>query len=211
MRTAKHLMLVSIVAAPALCAGTALAQDCEPSNWGSEDVLGAANLVTSERVLSALGTVRQGNVHPLGIVVGPELPAFPPRQMMLQVVQPGQHHGRSLDDDYGWPMSYNDDLSQLWFGMGPQLDGLGHLGEDGVFYNCNLGSDFAAITGLQTLGIQDVPPLVGRGVLLDMAEHFGVDALAGGQAFGSADIREAAAAQGIRFEDGDVILFRFNV
>lgn len=197
---------LSIVAACSLSATAVCAQDCLPSRWGAEDTIGAANLISSDSVLAALGTVRLGLVHPLGIVVSPDLPAFSPRKMTLQVVQPGQHHGRPLDGDYGWPMTYNDDLSQLWFGMGPQIDGLGHLGEAGVFYNCTPGSEFAAITGLEKFGIQDIPPLVGRGVLINMAKHFGVDSLAAGQAFGSADIRQAVADQGVRFQGGDVIL-----
>jgi len=187
-------------------AATAMAQDCAPSRWGADDEIGAANYVTNASVLAALGSVRSGNVHPLGIVVSADLPAFAPRTMSLQVVQPGQHFGRTLDEDYGWPMSYNDDLSQLWFGMGPQIDGLGHLGEAGIFYNCNAGADFVTITGLEKLGIQGIPPLVGRGVLVDMAEHFGVDTLAAGQAFGSTDIADAAAEQDVVFQEGDVIL-----
>jgi kynurenine formamidase len=198
--------LSAFVAGILLLSGPVLSQECEPSRWGIEDQIGAANLVTSENVLRALTTVRQGNVHPLGIIVPSDLPAFAPRRMMLQVVQPGQHHGRSLAGDYGWPMTYNDDVSQLWWGMGPQIDGLGHLGEAGVFYNCNRGSEFAAITGLEKLGIERIPPLVGRGVLVDMAEHFGVDALAAGQAFGSADIIAAADRQDIEFLEGDIIL-----
>jgi len=193
-------------AASMLLSGIVMGQDCTPSRWGADDQIGAANLLTNASVLAALSVVSQGNVHPLGIVVGPDLPAFAPRKMTLQVVQPGQHHGRSLVGDYGWPMTYNDDLSQLWFGMGPQIDGLGHLGEQGVFYNCNRGEDFAAITGLEKLGIQDIPPIVARGVLVDMAEHFGVESLGADQPFGSEDIAAAAAAQGIEFREGDVIL-----
>ncbi|MDX1563629.1 MAG: cyclase family protein [Gammaproteobacteria bacterium] len=191
----------------ALAAGVSAGQDCEPSAWGADDEIGAANLVSPERVLSALTLVQQGNVHPLGIVIDPAMPAFPPRQMMLQVVQPGQHLGRTLEADYGWPMTYNDDIAQLWWGTGPQIDGLGHLGEAGMFYNCTPGSSFAAISGLEKFGIEGIPPLVGRGVLIDMAEHYGVEALAGGQAFGPADIEAAAAAQNVEFRTGDIILF----
>jgi hypothetical protein len=164
-----------------LWGAAARAQDCTPSPWGPDDEIGAANRVTPERVMAALDLVTQGQVHPLGIVIDPSMPAFPPRRIMLQVVQPSQHFGRDLTEDYGWPMSYNDDAAQLWWGVGPQIDGLGHLGEEGTFYNCNRGSEFADVTGLRKLGIHNVPPLVGRGVLLDMAEHFGVPALESGQ------------------------------
>jgi kynurenine formamidase len=150
--------------------------------------------------------VKRGQVHPLGIVVDPKMPAFPPRSMSLLVVQPGQHNGRRLDQDFGWDMVYNDDQAQLWFGIGPQLDGLGHMGEAGMYYNCNKAVDFVDITGLKKLGTDNIPPLVGRGVMLDMARHFGVEAMSGGQSIGSADIKAAAKAQGVQIRQGDVLL-----
>ncbi len=192
-----------------LFATGALADDhsgCVPSKWGPDDQIGAANLVTPERTLQALKLVKQGVSHPLGIVVDPNTPTFPPRSMSLQVVTPGQHNGRSLAGDYGWNLTYNDDLAQLWFGIGSQLDGFGHLGEGGMYYNCNDARDFVNFSGLNKLGTHNVPPIVARGVVIDMARHKGVDALAGGQAISSADIRAAAAAQGIEFREGDVIL-----
>lgn len=207
MEAHKRLLEFTLCCSSMLISAQLLAQDCLPSQWGAEDELGAANLITSSSVLDATELVREGNVHPLGIVIDPNMPAFPPRAMMLQIVQPGQHHGRSLEGDFGWPMTYNDDVAQLWWGTGPQLDGLGHLGEDGVFYNCTPGSDFAAITGLEKFGIHQIPPLVGRGVLVDMAEYFGVEYLDGGHAIRSDDIAAAADAQGIEFQTGDIILF----
>ena len=36
--------------------------------------------------------------------------------------------------------------------LASQLDGLGHLGEAGLYYNCNDEKDFAGITGLKKLG-----------------------------------------------------------
>lgn len=207
MEAHKRLLEFTLCCSSMLVSAQLLAQDCLPSQWGAEDELGAANLINASSVLAATELVREGNVHPLGIVIDPNMPAFPPRAMMLQIVQPGQHHGRSLEGDFGWPMTYNDDVAQLWWGTGPQLDGLGHLGEDGVFYNCTPGSDFAAITGLEKFGIHQIPPLVGRGVLVDMTEHFGVEYLDGGHAISSDDIAAAADAQGIEFRTGDIILF----
>jgi len=177
MNRTKVSPAIAIICLAAVLSSITHAQDCAPSRWGADDELGAANLMNTQSVLGAAQLVRLGNVHPLGIVIDPNMPAFPPRAMMLQVVQPGQHHGRSLENEYGWHMTYNDDVSQLWWGTGPQLDGLGHLGEDGVFYNCTAGADFAAITGLEKFGIHQIPPLVGRGVLLDMAEYFAITSI----------------------------------
>lgn len=190
-----------------LAAGAALAAECKPSKWGKDDQIGAANHVTPKQVLMAAKLIKKGESHPLGIVVDPNMPAFPPRKMMLQVVQPNQQFGRSLKKDFGWPIVYNDDVTQLWWGTGPQIDGLGHLGEAGIFYNCNEGKEFAAITGLKKLGIHAIPPMIGRGIMIDMAKHFGTPVMAAGKGFGSADIKAAAKAQGVTISKGDVVLF----
>ncbi len=190
-----------------LFAPMAVADDaCQPSKWGAADEIGAANYVTPEQVLMATALVKEGKSHGLGIEITVGMPAFPPRDTQLQVVQPDQQFGKSTQGTYGWPMSYNDDVVQMWLGTGPQLDGLGHLGEDGMFYNCNKGEDFSPITGLTKLGIHNVPPLVGRGVLLNMAKHFGVEFLQAGQPIGPEDIKAAAKQQGVEFREGDVIL-----
>lgn len=144
--------------------GVVLAQDCKPSKWGANDEIGAANYITPQSVLAATKLVKMGQTHPLGIVVEPGMPAFPPRSVSLQIVSPGQHNGRDLTKDFGWPAVYNDDLAQLWFGVGPQLDGLGHLGEKNLYYNCNHAFDFVTLTGLTKLGTDKVPPMVARGV-----------------------------------------------
>jgi kynurenine formamidase len=162
--------------------------------------------MSPEQVLMAVKLVKQGQSHPLGIVVDPGMPSFPPRSFALQVVQPGQHNGRSLRPQFGWDLVYNDDMAQLWFGTGSQLDGLGHMGEAGSYYNCNEAVDFIDITGLKKLGTHNVPPLVGRGVLLDMAGYFDVSVMAAGQGIAAADIKAAAKAQGVEIRPGDVVL-----
>jgi kynurenine formamidase len=177
---------------------------CEPSQWGREDQIGAANRVTPERVAAAARLVKKGESHPLGIVIDSETPAYPPRTLTLQVVQPGQAGGKRLFEYEGVS---TDDVVQMWFGIGSQLDGLGHLGEKGYFYNCNHETDIVDITGLTRLGTHNVPPIVARGVLIDIAKHRGGGALKAGDAIGAAEIKAAAKAQGVSFREGDVILF----
>jgi len=203
-------MFVSRFAAAILAltcgAGAALAQDCNHSQWGAEDTIGSANLVSPERTLEAAKLIKQGKSLPLGITIGPDTPAFPPRSLSLQVVQPNQQGGQKLSG-FGYEGNYNDDLLQTWIGIGSQLDGLGHLGENGHYYNCLDEKEISAITGLTKLGTHAVPPLVGRGVVLDMAAQAGVEVMEAGQSFGSAEIKAAAEAQGVELREGDIILF----
>ena len=180
---------------------------CEVSKWGKDDEIGAANLISNANTLDAIKLVKKGMSHGLGIVIEPGMPAFPPRYTELQVVQPNQHFGRDTTEDFGYDITYNDDILQMWIGTGPQLDGLGHIGDDDIFYNCHKGADFSFITGLTKFGIEKVPPLVGRGVVVNMAKYFGITAMAGGQGITRDDIKNAAKQQNIKFNEGDIILF----
>ncbi|MBX3705305.1 MAG: cyclase family protein [Pseudomonadales bacterium] len=199
------MLRCAVAAATLVFAAAATATECTPSKWGPDDEIGSANLVTPERVLAATSLVREGKTLPLGIVIDADTPAFAPRGLSLQVVQPNQQGGQRLTE-FGYDAVYNDDIAQLWFGIGSQLDGLGHLAEGGMYYNCNDEKDFAALTGLTKLGVHNVPPLVGRGVLVDMARHFGEPFLAAGRGFGADAVKAAAAAQGVAIRAGDVVL-----
>lgn len=193
------LALVLIVATSAVSA-----DECVPSPWGADDQIGAANRVTPERTAAAAKLVKKGISHPLGIVIEPGMPAYPPRYTQLQVVQPNQQFNADLG--VGWEASSNDDVLQMWLGTGPQLDGLGHMGEAGEFYNCNQGKDFSIITGLTKLDISGIPPMVGRGVMIDIAKQMGVDSLQAGQPITSNDIKAAMKSQGVTVGEGDVVL-----
>lgn len=191
-----------------MCASSlAYAEDCKPSKWGADDEIGAANYVSPERTMAAAKLIKKGISHPLGIVVDPKMPAFPPRSTSLQVIAPNQIQGGDNSKAFGYDMTYNDDLAQLWFGTGPQIDGLGHLGEGNVYYNCNKAADFVHITGLKKLSVDKIPPLVARGVLINMAKHYGVETIEGGKAITTDDIKAAMAAQNVTVNEGDVVLF----
>lgn len=198
--------LAGVACIMAMSATSALAQDCKESKWGADDEIGSANLVSAENTLKATQLIKQGKSMPLGIVIDSSTPAFAPRSLSLQVVQPNQQGGQKLTQ-FGYPGNYNDDLLQTWVGIGSQIDGLGHLGEKGFYYNCSDEKEISAITGLTKLGVHNVPPLVGRAVILDMAKHAGKEVLEAGEHFGEAEIKAAAEAQGVSIGEGDIVLF----
>jgi kynurenine formamidase len=197
----KKLLIVLCCLLPG---GTLLAADtCQPSRWGADDEIGAANLITPERVLQAAQLVKTGETYSLGLTIGASTPAFPPRSLSVTIVQPNQQESARPFAE----MTYNDDILNTWLGIGSQLDGLSHFGHKGMYYNCNHARDFAAITGVTKLGIEKVPPIVARGIVLDIAGHYGVDHLAAGQVFTVADIKAIEKKQGTPVREGDVVLF----
>ena len=180
------------------------AGECEISRWGPDDQIGNANLISPETVIKASKYIKKGKLYSLGITIDSNTPAYPPRSLSLQVVQPSQQFGNKSSPN----STYNDDIFHGWFGIGSQLDGFGHLGgPDGTFYNCNKGKDFAQIDGLTKLGIETVPPIVARGIILDMTAHFKVDFLNAGQPFTVKDVKAVEKKQGTPIQEGDVVLF----
>ena len=131
-------------------------------------------------------------------------PAYPPRGFKITIVQPGQAGSPGLGPS---KTTYNDDIIEGWVGVGSQLDGLGHIGVEHVYYNGNKLLDFADPTGLKKLGVEKVPPMVTRGVLLDMAAHYGTDVVKEGTAFNVKEIEEVAKKQGVEIRQGDVVIF----
>ena len=66
---------------------------------------------------------------------------------------------------------------------------------------------FVHANGLTKLGIEKVPPLVARGIVLDMVGLLGKDPVPEGTAFNRKEIDEALKRQSIEIRKGDVVLF----
>lgn len=180
------------------------AADWYPTRYGADDTLGAINNLSPGKVVQAARLVTEGKTYPLGVETGPDSPAYPPRSYSLTVLQPGDGTGTLMGTNRA---SGNDDLLNFWMGIGSQIDGLGHMGIEHVYYNGNRAEDFVSPTGLTKLSIDRLPPIVGRGVLIDMAAHMGKAILEPGTAFNSKEIKAAAKAQGVAIGAGDVVLF----
>ena len=197
--------LLAGVTLSTLISGAALAHtDWCQSKWGPQDEIGAANLLTPQLAADAAKLVKTGKTYALGFETNAATAAYAPRTWSLTVLQPGQAGGVSLG---GTKTTYNDDIYMGWVGTGSQLDGLGHIGIDNVYYNCNKNSEFVQANGLKKLGIEKVPPFVTRGVVLDMTAYYGVNMVKEGTAFNRKEIDEQAKRQGVEIRKGDVVLF----
>ena len=175
------------------------------SKFGPTDQIGNLNYIDAAKTLAASKLITKGKTYRLGIETNKDTPAYPPRTFNVTIVQPGQNAGTTIGPT---KTTYNDDIIAGWAGVGTQLDGLGHIGIDNLYYNCNRGVDFALTDGLKKLGVENVPPIATRGVLLDMAGYFNTEIVKEGTAFNRAEIEGALKRQGIKsIEKGDVVLF----
>ncbi|WP_394849024.1 cyclase family protein [Pendulispora brunnea] len=174
-----------------------------PSEWGPDDEIGAANRLDPALVRNAAKLVTTGKSYSLGIEVNSQTPAYGHRTFQVYMTQPENPAGKGIGTK---GLTYNDEMIEGWMGVGTQLNGLGHVGIENVYYNGHKEQDILTIHGVKKLGLEKLPPLVTRGVLLDMAAHLGTDMIREGTPFGAADLEAVARQQGVTLQKGDIVL-----
>jgi kynurenine formamidase len=185
-------------------AAPASAQNWHPSSYGTDDEIGAANILTPDIALAATKLVRTGKVYALAVPIDKNLPAYRHRSFRLYNVQPEEAGGKTSGPN---KFTLNDELVNGWTGVGTQLNGLGHIGIDNTYYNGNKAKDFVTTEGVTKLGIEKVPPMVTRGVVLDMVAHYGQPIVPEDTEFSVADLKTVLKKEGVTLRRGDVVLF----
>jgi hypothetical protein len=150
-----------------------------PSRYGTGDEAGALNEITPGKVLEAVRLVRQGRVYDLAHVLDQDIPAFPGRTFR-QYLTTNYHQINRRHPDAGpaglghnsvnWIVEQVTATQQ----MGTHMDGLNHLQMGDRTYNGFLLADIVEDHGTNRLGIDTLPQVVTRGLLLDVAEARGV-------------------------------------
>ena len=172
-----------------------------PSKFGPADTLGAANNLSSEGVRSAARLVKTGKTYSLAFPTGPETPAFGTRKYEVERIPklPAVPAGVAPEDR----MTTFDERVTSSMGIGTQIDGLGHFGLNHKFFNGISGDELASTYKLEPAAL---PPIVTRGVLLDMTRVFGKPMLEAGDRIGRREIDRAMRLQRLTIRKGDVVL-----
>ena len=172
-----------------------------PSEWGADDRRGAVNRLTPEKVLQATSLIKKGEVFQLGRVYESGIPVFGTRHYSLRI--PAMSGPLGENKTTWFEEIFSGEIGQI----GTQFDGLGHIGIGDLYYNGLHQRDFAKAEGLTELGVENVGPIVTRGVLIDVAGYKGVEHLSDNYEITRADLAGALKKQGdIQITPGDVVI-----
>jgi kynurenine formamidase len=130
----------------------------------------------------------------------PQSPNHPKFQLSMP-----RRHGDRVRDDGG---SAANDLLITGTHVGTHIDALGHVSHCGELYGGVDAAQAQAGGSLSQHGIDDVDPIVGRGVLLDVASTFEVPSLEGGHEISVSELEATVEQQGTPVRSGDVVLIR---
>ena len=180
--------------------------------WGEDDQRGTLNYITSDTVRAGAASVRSGKCISMQLPMddkGPQTGAFGRVNPLHQMVATGTDHlaGRQVYANDKLGFGYADDSLFFFLQGGSQWDALGHIFRDGKMYN-GFSAGEVTSAGAARGGVEHMPTVVSRGVLLDVAKARGVDALEVGTAIYPEDLDEAARQQGVQVRPGDVLLIR---
>lgn len=128
--------------------------------------------------------------------------------------KPGYHYvlHRRHRDTYrpkvNGPRSGASGMLTMMEHTGTHIDALCHQAHGLTLFGGTPTDAAETPTGFRELGAETVPPLVRRGVLLDVAGHKGVPRLPAHAAISADELQACAAAEGVEVRPGDVLLVR---
>lgn len=174
--------------------------------WGTDDERGALNNIGPAEVQNATALVRSGRVLSLAQTLSPRTP-LPPHRAPLQhfMARDGGDYAAGARRPGGF--QFADDTVVLPLHIGTHIDALCHAWYDDTLYNGFPGNGTRSTSGATRCGIDKMGPLVGRGVLLDVAGGAG-NPLRNGAAIGPRDLEQAAQQARVTVGRGDIVLIR---
>ena len=185
------------------------------SPWGPEDEIGTLNMMTDATRSEILSRISGGEVYDLSVEYFVGMPSFygrgDPRFHYALTHTP---RGNAVDDPTGIgpemneKIIYTGDVVSMYTHMGTHVDALNHFGLHGKIYNGFSADEHLGDKGWHRTGAETIPPVVARGVLIDVTAAKGLDVLPDAYKITARDLEEALELQGTRLEPGDVVLIR---
>lgn len=185
------------------------------SPWGADDQRGALNRMTSASQAEIVARADGSRIYDLSVDFFVGMPSFqaagdPAYQMFMSHTP----NGTVIDNLNGVGATinkhvcYSGDVVFMYTHTGTHIDALCHFGVDGQIYNNAKVDENLGSRHWHRNGAEQIPPIVARGVLLDIAGLHGVECLPDSYGITGEDCERALERQGVSLGEGDVALVR---
>lgn len=185
------------------------------SPFGTDDEIGMLNLITPEISASMLSRADSSRVFDLSVDLFPGMPTWtqggePPYQIWMNHTPSGS----VVDDPVGVGpeqnrlVAWSADSISMFTHCGTHVDTLNHFGYHDKIWNGFSTGEHLGSTGWTVAGADKHPPVIARGVLLDVASANDVDVLPDSFVVDVDQLQMTADRQGTKIEVGDVVMIR---
>lgn len=185
------------------------------SPWGTTDEIGRLNLMNNASRAEILSRIKGGKTYDLSVEYHIGMPSWQaagdPHYRIWMTHTP---NGTVIDDPLGLGEDMNQHISytgaaiSMYTHMGTHIDGLTHFGLDGKIWNGFEAKKHIGDRGWQVAGAEKIPPIVARGILIDVARNKGLEMLPPGYRITREDLLQTLQRQAVSLEQGDVVLIR---
>jgi kynurenine formamidase len=185
------------------------------SPWGPDDEIGRLNWITPESQQQVLARLDGRKAFDLAVDYFVGMPTFQVAGDMKYEIWMTHTPQGSINDNLSGAgreahmrASYAGDSIAMYTHTGTHMDMLNHLGYCGRFWNGWTPEEHLGSRHWLVGGPDKYPPIVARGVLLDVAGLHGVDCLPDSYVITPDDLRDAARSVRVELRRGDVVCFR---
>lgn len=200
--------------------------------WGEDDEVGVLNEITPADVVKAVSLVRTGKVYDLETTRFHGMPVWDGHcgfELMTYASPKGR---RNMTANNAYPAAYSWHSEGGWLDSrkdkyqidantemliaplhcGTHIDGFGHItvGEDAHWYNGYNFEQHWGDYGIMKCDAPTIPPMILRGVLLDIAGYKGLDHVPANYGVTAEDIEECAEWEGVELKKKDCVLIRLG-
>ena len=185
------------------------------SPWGPEDEIGRMNWITAESQRTILEGLDGSAVFDLGIEYFFGMPSWaaahdPKYEIWMTHTPQGSINdnlsgvGASAHEKY----SYCGDSIHMYTHCGTHVDALNHFGYHRKIFNNFAAQDHLGSRHWNVSGVDKHPPVIARGILLDVAALHGVEMLPPSYGIGAEDLEGCLKHQNTELRPGDVAMVR---
>ena len=185
------------------------------SPFGSKDEIGMLNLIDAKSRDAIVSRADASKIFDLSVDYFVGMPSW------IAAGDPGYQiwmthtpRGEQIDDRMGIGqsanelVSYSGDAISMYTHCGTHIDALCHFGYHGEIFNHFKAAEHIGSRTWNVCGSEKHPPMIARGILLDVAAMHGFDELPESHGIGPEDIAGCLKHQATEVRPGDVVLIR---
>ena len=206
---------VTVAMKSRIAAHAAAFRNATQSPFGSDDEIGMLNLVDGESRRAIMDRADPSRVYDLSVDNFVGMPGwFGAEDQPYQIWMTHTPRGELADDVMrvgragNELVSYSGDSISMYTHTGTHIDALNHFGYRGRIFNGFSVDEHLGSRAWRKAGVDKHPPIIARGVMLDIAALISVDVLPPSYGIGEADLRGCLKHQGTELRLGDVVLIR---
>lgn len=165
----------------------------------------ALNRITNESILKSLSLIKQGKIYDLGNIISKDMPMGSRNTFDSFTISQYRLPSGIVESD---PKGFDFAMDTLSCSphLGTHMDCFSHVYEDGKTFQGDKASEIIGVYGWKKWTSETVPPIIVRGVMIDIAKYLGVDIVPDGYVIDEKVLADAVEKLGVDIRPGDAVL-----